>query len=329
MRSKSLVAAALLGALFASQTFAAEKPANYPSRPVEIIVPYAAGGGLDICVRLLGKYAEQKLGQRIVVSNKTGGGNIAGKFEGIKARPDGYTLGAWGSEFVTDELLLSGVPYSYKDVTPLCMFANDPEIFVIGKAFSEKNGITTLRDFIEFCKANPGRVTIGMGGNWTPHDYLRIKVEEMTGVKFNRMPFAGGNPALQAAAAGNCDAVVAFLPEVVSVIDNGLLVPLAVAFGSRVEQFPDLPTVAEAGYPGMTQSIWRILTIPNNTPEGIVEYLASVFENTVNDPAFQSDARRIGMNPVFMGPKELKTFVDEEHEYYVKRTGEWGIRVKK
>ena len=304
------------------------KPAGYPARPIEIIVPFAAGGGLDIAVRLLGKYVEKELGQRIVVSNKTGGGNIQGNFEGIQAKPDGYTIGAWGSGLATDELLVRGVPYTHKDVQPLCMFANDPEVFTIGKKIAEERGWKTLKDVIEYARANPGKVTMGMGGNWTPHDFLRLKTEEANGIKFNRMPFAGGAPALQSAASGNCDLVVPFLAELLSLIDSGLVVPLAVAYDERVEQIADVPSTKELGYPEMTQTIWRCFTLPKNTPSEIVSYLEAVFKKVIENPEYLAEARRIGVNPVFMGARDLEAYVEREYAYYAEKTREWGIRVK-
>ncbi len=330
MRLKLCILLLLALALPVSSALSADiaKPANYPSKPVEIIVPFAAGGGLDIAVRLLGKYAEQELGQRVVVSNKTGGGNIQGNVEGIRARPDGYVLGAWGNGLATDELLVRGVPYTHTDVQPLCMFANDPEVFTVGKKTAEERGWKTLRDVIDYAAANPEKVTMGMGGNWTPHDFLRLKTEESRGVKFNRMPFAGGAPALQSAASGNCDLVVPFLAELLGLIDSGLVVPLAVAYDARVPQIPDVPSVAELGFPEMTQTIWRCLTLPKNTPPEIVSYLEAVFEKVIADPEYQAEARKIGVNPVFMGAKDLEAFVAKEYAYYAAKTEEWGIRVK-
>ena len=320
--------AILMFAFPAVQAGEIAKPGNYPARPVEIIVPFAAGGGLDIAVRLLGKHAEKELGQRIVVSNKTGGGNIQGNFEGIRAKPDGYVIGAWGSGLATDELLVKGVPYTHKDVQPLCMFANDPEVFTVGKKLAEERGWKTLDDVLAYAKANPGKVTMGMGGNWTPHDFLRLKTEEATGVKFNRMPFAGGAPALQSAASGNCDLVVPFLAELLGLIDSGLVLPLAVAYDERVAQIPDVPSIVELGYPDMTQTIWRCFTLPKKTPPEIVAYLEAVFEKVINDPEYLEEARKIGVNPVFMGSKDLEKYIEKEYEYFAEKTQEWGIRVK-
>ena len=324
----SLLSAAILLSAGAAQAAEIAKPGNYPNKPVEMIVSYAAGGGQDTTIRVIAKHAEKILGQRIVVSNKPGGGNIQGNVEAIKAKPDGYVLGTWVNGLVTDQLLLKGIPYTYKDVEALCMVGNDPNVITVGKDFAEKHNIKTLKDLMAYAKANDGKVTFGAGGNWTAHDFLRIKMEEQGGFKFSRMPFAGGMPALQSAAGGSCDVVSPFLPEIVSMIDTGKVVPLAVAFTSRVAQLPDVPTTGEAGYPDILQGIWRIISVPKNTPKPIADYLASVFEATLKSPDFQADAKQIGVNPVFLGPKEVNTFIEEQYAFFEKKTEEWGIRVK-
>lgn len=306
----------------------ADKPGNYPSRPLEIIVPFAAGGGLDVATRLLAKYAEQELGQNIVVSNKTHGGNIAGNLESTNADPDGYVLGAWGSGLATDELIIRNVPYTHEDVIPLCLFANDPNIIAVSRRFSEDHGIESLRDLVEHVKKHPGLVTIGMGGNWTAHDFMRLKIESMAEVKFNRMPFLGGALAVRAAAEENCNVVVPFLSEILPWLESGRVVPLAVAYDERLPQIPDVPTVAEEGYPGMTQGIWRVLALPKGTPDPIVQYLGHAFRKAFRDPAFKKEARQLGVNPVFMNSRETRDFVQREYEEYAEKTQEWGIRVR-
>jgi len=307
---------------------AAEKPAGYPSKPVEMVVSFAAGGGLDTTIRVIAKHAEPILGQRIVVSNKTGGGNIQGNVEAMRARPEGYVLGTWGNGLVTDQLLLKGIPYVYTDVQPVCMVGNDPNVIVVAKKWAEENRIKTFQDLMAYVKANDGVVTFGVGGNWTPHDFLRIKLEEAGGFTFKRMPFAGGAPAMQAVAGGSCVVAVPFLPEIMSMMDSGLLLPLAVASDKRVAQLPDVPTTGECGYPDAVQGVWRLISVPKKTPKPLVDYLASVFEQALANPEFKKDAQKLGINPVYMNPEQVSAFIEEEFKYFDKKTTEWGIRVK-
>ncbi|MCC8179873.1 MAG: tripartite tricarboxylate transporter substrate binding protein, partial [Planctomycetes bacterium] len=223
--------------------------------------------------------------------------------------------------------LIRNAPYTYKSAQPLCMFAEDPNVIAVSAAFAEERGIRSLEDLLEFARQNPGRVTIGMGGNWTAHDFLRLKMEEMAGVKFNRMAFLGGAPALQSAMDGNCDVVTPFLPEMIPAMRSGKVLPLAVAHPRRLPQLPDVPTTAEAGYPDMVQGIWRAFTVPLNTPADIVKYLERVFERTLKDPEFLQAAETAGVNPSFKGTADFSAFLEREHAYFAEKTREWGVRV--
>lgn len=302
--------------------------ANYPTRPVEIIVPFAPGGGLDVATRILAKHAEPELGQRIDVVNRTGGGNIRGIRDAMEAEPDGYVLGAWASGLVTDELLIRNADYTYRDIAPICLFANDPEIIAVGRAFAERENIRTLDDLFAHVRANPGVVTFGVGGNWTTHDFIRLKMEEEAGVKFNRMPYLGGAPAAAAAAVGNCDVAALFAAELLPYLESGGIVPLAVAYESRLPQLPDVPTVAEAGHPGMTQTMWRVLSVPKAAPRRIVDHLVSVFASAMRKEEYLEEARAAGVNPVSMFSPELDEFIARERARYAEKAVEWGIRVR-
>lgn len=305
------------------------KPLGYPSRPLEVIVPFAAGGGMDTSVRLLSRFAEPELGEKIEVANLTRGGNIEGNLQGINATPNGYTLGSWGMGLVTDELVVKNAPYTHSDVLALCMYADDPHIIAVGAEFARKNGIATLDDLAKHVRANPGKVVFGSGGNWTSHDFIRLKIEEGIGGKFVRMPFLGGALSLRATAEGNCDVVTPFPAEIKVLPDADRILPLAVTSERRIDSFPDVPTVVEAGYPGMTQSMWRVLTLPRQTNRQLARYLESVFEKAVNDPGYCAGAAELGITPRFMGMEELKEFLEKEYEGFAGMAEKYGIRVNR
>lgn len=325
----------LLAVVFAMALWAvsparsADKPDDFPARQLQIIVPFAQGGGLDVATRVLARHAEPELGQSIVIVNKTQGGNIQGNLDAMRADPDGYTLGAWGSGLATDELLIRNVPYAHTDVQPICVFANDPGIITVGRQFADEHGIATLEDLVGHVRDNPGLVTMGMGGNWTTHDFLRVKLEGAAGIKFNRMPFLGGALAIRATAEGNCNVATPFMSELLPWLESDRVVPLAVAYNQRLPQIPDVPTTAEAGFPGLTQSIWRVLTVPKGTPEEVVRRLESVFRKASHSREYLAEARELGVNPMFGGVEYTERFVQYEYEYYLLKTEEWGIRVNK
>ncbi|MCD7898035.1 MAG: tripartite tricarboxylate transporter substrate binding protein [Planctomycetaceae bacterium] len=292
-----------------------DQPVYYPEKTVTIIVPFAAGGGLDLSVRLLAKYAAPKLGVPVEVVNLTRGGNIRGNMEGIQAYPDGYTLLAWGSGLFTDDLLVRNAPYTYEDVEPVCGFMNDPEIFVADRIFAERRGVATFTQLLDYVRDNPGQVTIGMGGNWTAHDLFRLRIERVADVRFNRMPFLGGRLALEAVAKGNANVANCFAAELVGLPDRMRenVLPLAVASEEPLPILPDVPSVVELGYPNMAQSMWRMITAPRGTDPAIVAKLESVVREVLQNPMFHEEATRMGFFPVFMGADEMAVYLKESH----------------
>lgn len=305
--------------------FGGEVEAGFPSRPLTIIVPYAKGGGLDVASRLVARHAAPFLGQHVEIENITQGGNVKGYMKAVEAAPDGYTLAAWANGLVTDSLIIKNVPYTHKDVRPLCMFANDPHVIAVGREFADEAGINALEDLFEYARAHPGAVSMGAGGNWTTHDILRLKMERMAKVRFNRIPFLGGAPALEAVANGNCHVATPFVSELLASDKRDRILPLAIAYHERVEQLPDLPSVPEVGYPGMTQSIWRLFALPKNTPEPIMRILEEAFRQAIESPDFIDEARELGVNPLFMGMDKLESFIDKEYRYYLGKVKSWGL----
>lgn len=303
-----------------------EKPSGYPSRPIEVIVPFARGGGLDASMRLLAKYGEVALGEQIEIVNMTRGGNIEGNLYAVNAEPDGYVLGCWGMGLVTDELVIKNCPYSHRDVEPVCIFGIDPHVIAVSAEFARRNGITSLDELFKYVRKHPGKVTFGSGGNWTSHDFTRLKMEHQAGVRFLRMPFLGGAPAASAAADGNCDVVTPFVPELLPYYGSGKVIPLAVTHTKRLPTLPDIPTTAEAGYPGLTQTMWRVITLPKNTPQELVRYLGWVFEKASASPEYRDEATKLGLHPVFKGPENLPEFLEKEFTHFEKSVREWGIR---
>lgn len=319
----------LLSAFLSNAVCSADAPSGYPGRPVEVIVPFAAGGGMDKTARILAKYAAKRLGNRMDVVNLTAGGNIQGKTTAINAAPDGYTLCFWSNGLVTDELLVRNATYTHEDVQPVCMVAYDPHVIVVGKVFAEHTGVRTFADLVEFMRANPGRVTFGVGGNWTSHDFVRVKIEAAAGVKFARMPFLGGGPALQATASGNCDVATPIAPEYIDNPDAANVIPLAVTYRNRMRRLPDVPSVSDLELPGLEQVLWKVIAVPKETPKPIVDYLARTFDDTMRDPEFASEAYDSGITVVRMFGEELRQFIASEYELYGRLTEEWGIRIQR
>lgn len=322
-----LVAVCLLaGSVFAAD---APRPADFSATPVEIIVPFAAGGGMDATFRVIAKYAEQEMGQPVTVKNVTSGGNIQGNLQAMNAAPDGHVWGTWGLGLVTDELIIRSVTYSHTDVTPVAMVALDSHIICVNAAFAKRYNITDLQGLMDTVAANPGKVLFGAGGNWTTHDFVRLKLQEAAGAEFARMPFLGGALATQAAANGSCDVATPFGPEYLPYMDDPRLAPLAVTSESRIALAADVPTAKESGYPNLVQSIWRLISVPKTTPQPIVRYIASVLSTVMRKPELLDELRRMGINPFILTGEELVLFVEHEYQFFKTKTAEWGVQVER
>lgn len=285
--------------------------ANYPSKPIEIIVPFGAGGGADICVRMISKYAEQDLGQNIVVNNVTGGSGTVGLTQLSQAKADGYKLGYFASTNSNDNLLFKGIEYGADSFTPICMFAADPHIIVASK----KSGITDMDSLIAKAKENPGKLTFGIGGAWTSWDFLRIKLEEATGTSYKRMVFQGGANAINAVAGGDCDIATPFVSEALAQIQAGNIVPIAITSAERFEMVPDIPTVKESGL-DYEHTMWRGLVAPAGVPEEIASKLSDAFQKAFDDPAYQQAALEAGVFSEFKGKDDFTAFYRQNHEDY-------------
>lgn len=304
---------------------AGEEDSFFPRKPMKIIVPFAQGGGMDVSARLLAKYAREFLVHTIDVVNITKGGNIAGNLEGIRAAPDAYVLLAWGIGLITDELLVRNVSYTHRDVVPVCLYADDPHLVVVNRDFARRHGIATLRDLFSHVERNSGQVSFGVGGNWTAHDFLRLKMERVIGARFLRIPYLGGAPALAATGDGNCDVATPFVAEYLGADHPEDLFVLAVANGERMPQLPDVPSVVELGFPDITQSIWRVISVPAGTPAARVKILETAFREATRYPSYRAEAERLGINPVFMGSAEVAEFLERQLALYRELIADWGI----
>jgi tripartite-type tricarboxylate transporter receptor subunit TctC len=323
MRKRDWVS--LLGLLVCAACFScpAESEAAYPTKPLEMIVAYPAGGGQDVNFRILAKHAEKYLGQRIVVLNKVGGGGVFGNTEIANSKPDGYTLGTIGTHTVTDDFTLKGLTYTYKSFVPVIHIAADPHVLVI------KNSLNmNFAQFIEHAKKNPLKVTMSMGGTWNSHDFFRAKLEKATGARFLRMPYQGGAPAVQAVAGGHIDSSTPFVVEAVPTVEGKLVRAIAVSGSERSPALPDLPSVKELGFPAAVQLMWRGVSVPPGTPEEIIQVLEGAFTKAYNDPEFQKDLKKVGGSPSYMSRKDFTKYIEDDHQRYAALAKELGIEPK-
>lgn len=274
------IAAALAVSLFLSGVSlwaAGTKEAAFPNKPVNLVVPFAAGGGTDAVARALGKAAEKQLGQPVVIVNKTGGSGAVGMTAGATAKNDGYTVTMITREIVS--LPLMGLAQISADDFKLVRLVNmDPALLVV-KADSPYTSVSQL---IADAKANPGKIKFASTAK--PNFYI-LALENNQQIRFNQIPFNGAAEAIPAVLGGHTDFTIAGPGELSAQIAAGQLRPLAIMAPERIKSQPNVPTFRELGY-DVVSGTWRGIAVPKTTPDALVAGLEKAFAAAVADPDF-------------------------------------------
>ena len=295
----------------------AHAQAAYPTKPVRIIVPFAAGGTTDILARAVAQELTKSMGQSFVVDNKGGAGGNIGADQAAKAAADGYTLlmGTVGTQSI-NKWLYSKMPFDpQKDFQPITLVAGVPNVMVVNTEKAAARGIHTVADFINYAKANPGKVNMASSGNGTSIHLAGELFKTMTGVYMTHFPFQGSNPALMSLLAGDMDVMFDNLPSAMSHIKSGKLKALAVTSSQRSSALPDVPTVEEAGGPtlkGFEASSWFGLLAPAGTPMDIVNRLQQETAKSLATPAMRERLAAQGAIPSGNTPAQFAQQIDRE-----------------
>jgi tripartite-type tricarboxylate transporter receptor subunit TctC len=286
--------------------------AEFPTKEVQIIIPYAPGGATDLVFRALAATTSKYLGKAAVVINKAGGGGAVGFTEAAQSRPDGYTL-------VTAITPLTILPhqvktaFTYKDFEPIINVVEDPAMFQVQADSPWK----TLQEFLDYAKKNPGMITVGNSGAGGGVHLIALAFEKAAGVKFNHIPFAGGGPSVTALLGGHIHAVSVSPPEGIAHVKAGKLRIIALFSAKRMEAFPSVPTVREQGVQ-FVMSQWRGLAAPKGTPADVIKKLHDAFKKGMEDPAFVKNATDMTVQLTYWGPEEFGKVMAQDHERYAK-----------
>ena len=298
-----LLSIVLIGSVLFANGSSEAKAVAYPSKTIQMIVPYGAGGGADISVRLLTKYLEEELGQKFIVQNVSGGSGTIGFNQLANAKADGYTLGYFSSTQSNDNLLFEGIKYDNTSFTPISMYTSDPHIVIASKS----SGITNMQELIAAAKKNPGEITFGLGGAWTSHDFLRMNLENEAGIEFKRMVFQGGAAAVTAVAGENCTVAVPFVSEALAQIEAGNVVPLAISSKNRYQLADQIPTIMESGL-DFTHTMWRAIVGPAGLSDEVVQTIDAAMGKVMSNPDFQKEALAAGIFADYMDAEAFSAF---------------------
>lgn len=248
----------------ASRTASAQA---YPVRPITIIGPYAAGGSTDVIGRVLAERMRASLGQPVIMENVVGAGGSIGVGRAARSAPDGYTLsiGQWGSHVVNGAIY--ALPYDLlKDFEPISLLVHSPMMLVVRTTMPAKN----LEEFVAWLKANPGKASSGNSGVGGASHIAAVFFQNASGTRFGHVPYRGGGPATQDLVAGHIDLMAATAGDALTHVRAGSIKSYAVMAKKRLDGAPDVPTVDEAGLPGLHVSLWHGLWAPRGTPKDII-----------------------------------------------------------
>jgi tripartite-type tricarboxylate transporter receptor subunit TctC len=241
---------------------------SWPEKQVTFIVPFAAGGGTDAFARPLAAQLDTQLGKRVLIENRAGAGGTVGASAAAKATPDGYTFFVGAAHHAIAPSLYPKLDYDFeKDFVAVALIARPPQVVVVNP---DKVAAKTLKEFIDYLRANPGKLHYGSAGAGTTHHLAGELFKILTKTDIQHVPYRGAGPAMQDLIAGHVPIVFDGLGSSAGPVRAGQLRALAVAAPKRVAAFPDLPTAAEAGVPGYEVSTWYGLFAPKNTPPEIV-----------------------------------------------------------
>jgi len=311
-RRRHVWCAAILGALGAALVAASVVNASaqtYPNKPIRLIVPFAPGGLNDTTARLLQPHLEKALGQPVIVDNRPAASGIVGTDAVAKAPPDGHTLLMVASSHTVVPATNSKLPYdAERDFAPIAMVGKNPLLFVI----NAKVAARTLPEFVALAKANPGKLNYATPGAASQSHLVTELFDLKAGITIQHVPYRGGAPAIMSVVQGETQFAVisplASLPH----IQSGALRAIAAGSLTRDAQFPDLPTVAEAGYPDVEAIQWVGLLTTAGTPKDIVERLNAEVNRALRDPDMIAKLALQGVSPAGGAPAEFQKVIAGE-----------------
>jgi tripartite-type tricarboxylate transporter receptor subunit TctC len=297
---------------------------EYPTHPIKWIVTYPPGGTTDALARLMGAWLSEKLGQQVIIENKPGGGNNIGTEVALKSPPDGYTMLLVNPAHGINATLYKDLSFNFvRDVEPVAGIARTPNVMEVTATFPAK----TVKEFIDYCKANPGKINMASSGSGTSVHMSGEMFKMMTGCDMLHVPYKGAGPALIDLISGKVDVLFDNLPSSIGHIKGGKLRALAVTTTERDPSLPDTPTVADT-VPGYEASAWFGVGMPKGTPKEIVDKVNAEVNRALADPGMQKKLADLGGKPIPGTPGDFGKVIAAETEKWAKVVKASGAKVE-
>lgn len=324
MRTDMILGRCLVALMLCCATPAFAAP--FPDHPLRIVVPFSAGGGVDVIARILGQKLSEDLGQQTVIDNRTGaGGNIGGDAV-AKAAPDGYTM------LLATTGLLTVNPTIYRNMTfspaadlaPVALVATVPNLMVVNPSLP----VHDVREFIAYAKAHPGAVFFASPGAGTGIHLSGELFKSLAGIDMVHAPYRGSAPALNDLMAGEVQVMFDNMPSALPLAQSGKLRALAVTTTKRAAALPDIPTIAESGLPGYDTSAWFGILVPAATPPAIVDRLSGAIGRALDLPETKQRLAELGAEATPDSPASFKAFIAAETVKWSKLARDAGVQVE-
>ncbi len=295
----------------------ASAQSGFPSKPLHIFVPYAAGGGVDILARTLGDVVSRQWGQTVIVENRPGAGGVVASQALASSAPDGYTLIVVASGHATNPFLYPKIPYdTFKDFTPISLLASSPNILLV----RADSPFKTLGDMIAQARAKPGSLSFGHAGNGTSTHLAGELLKNLAKIDIEAIPYKGGAPAINDLLGGQIPLSFNNGPESVGQLEAGTVRALAVTTASRAPFLPQVPSMAET-VPGYDTEVWWGLLGPAGMPAEVVATISRDFVAALNTPAVRERLAKLGASPIGSTPQQFDQKIHADYE-------KWGPIIK-
>jgi tripartite-type tricarboxylate transporter receptor subunit TctC len=297
----------------------------YPARSVRVIVPFAPGGPTDVFARMMAQKLSEQTGQQFYIENMGGAGGNIGAGRAAQAAPDGYTLMVDGANFVVNPALYAQVPYdAAKDFAAVTMAVTSAVILTVNPSVPAK----TVKDLVDLIKQNPGKYSYASPGTGTPPHLVGELFRLTLGLDLVHVPFNGGGPAIGSAIGGHTPVSFGSMAPAVPMVKDGKLRALAVSTATRSQALPDVPTMAEAGFPEIEGESWFTVVVPAGTPKEIITRLQQEIAKAVATPDMKERLAVLGYEPVASTPEECEAKFKREIAKWTKVIREAGIKAE-